>query len=293
MSWVRLDDQWADHPKFQKVGDTGQLMWVKALTYACRYRTKGNVPAEIVPKLTSIRNTKHVEGKLVSAGLWIPVDGGYRIHDFEKYQPISDEKRQQLAIARSKSGAKGAAARWQGDSKPDGNSDGNLPSDPQCGLPLGDDGNCHDGKMAPSPSPVDPNGSTPQTPQAGGSQLRLVDIAARGYAAGIRAITKRNWAFLDRPEDRKAIQEIIFMNAPGLKGDALEAKITAIASSYCQARYAKAEFEGGFRPSKCLEWLNAGGDVGSGTHRIVGSKRAERTAAVQEAGLAAADGDKR
>jgi hypothetical protein len=289
MSWVRLDDQWADHPKFTKVGDTGQLMWVKALTYACRYRTKGIVPTGAVAKLISIRNTRHVEDRLVKAGLWIPCDDGYRIHDFEKYQPISEEKRIQIAKARSKSGAKGAAARWQNDGNNDGNSDGNLPYDVPPGLPLDENGNCHDGKMAPSPSPVDPNGSTPQTPNPGGG-IRLVDLAARGYAAGIRAITKQNWGFPDRREERLAMVEIISLHAPGLKGDSLEAKMTAIASTYCTATLSRAQYEGGFRPSKCLEWLNAGGSLSSGVHRVAGARRAERSAVVQLADLDKAEG---
>jgi hypothetical protein len=242
-----------------------------------------------------MRNTRHVEDRLVKAGLWIPCEDGYKIHDFEKYQPISEEKRQQLATARSKSGAKGAASRWQNDGKRHGNSDGNLPHEVQSTLPLDTNGNCHDGKMAPSPSPVDPNGSTPQTPNPGGG-IRLVDLAARGYAAGIRAITKQNWGFPDRADERTAMVEIISLHAPGLKGDALEARMTAVASSYCQATRARAQFEGGFRPSKCLEWLNAGGDPASGTYRasgVVGAKRAERMAAVQLADMDKAESEDR
>lgn len=134
----------------------------------------------------------------------------------------------------------------------------------------------------------------PQTPKgAAGDYPGILAIAIRGYAAGIRAITKQNWAFPDKPDERRALTDIVLLKAQGNKGDSLEAKMTAVASSYCQANRDRGQFEGGFRPTKCLEWINSGADVVSGTHRIVGDRRAARTAAVQLADLARAEGDKR
>jgi hypothetical protein len=118
VSWVKLDDQWCDHPKFVSLPDLAQLLWVKALTYACRYRTKGLVPAGALAKMLSIRNTKQLEAKLVSAGLWIgDGQGGYTIHDFAKYQLVSDK----TSEARSAAGKKGAAVTWQKPPPEDGN----------------------------------------------------------------------------------------------------------------------------------------------------------------------------
>lgn len=94
MSWVRLDDQWHEHPKFTGLGDLGELMWVKALTYACRFRTGGFIPAGRIAKFTALRNTAQLEAKLVKAGLWIKVEDGYQIHDFDAYQPNADKRSQ-------------------------------------------------------------------------------------------------------------------------------------------------------------------------------------------------------
>ena len=87
----------------------------------------------------------------------------------------------------------------------------------------------------------------------------LLAQAGRGYAAGIRAVTKVAWTFPDKPDERRALVDLISLHAPGLRGEKLEAKLTALSSSYCEATKDRARFEGGFRPSKCLEWLNAGG----------------------------------
>ncbi len=184
MSWVRLDDQWHEHPKFTGLGDLGELMWVKALTYACRFRTGGFIPAGRIAKFTALRNTAQLEAKLVKAGLWIKVEDGYQIHDFDAYQPNADKTSQ----ARSLAGSKGAAKRWQGD------------------------GNCHDvanGKQvakdssyagtrahlpSPSPSPI-PNPTEPRAEagpaSAGTARLAVVGDGmspeAREIAAAIRA----------------------------------------------------------------------------------------------------------
>jgi hypothetical protein len=117
VTWVKLDDQWYDHPKFLNVGEQAQLLWVKGLTYACRHRLKGIIPAGAVGRLTKVRNTRQMVDQLVRAGLWTLVDGGYQIHDFDKYQFISDK----TSEARSVAGKLGAAKRWHVDEPPDGN----------------------------------------------------------------------------------------------------------------------------------------------------------------------------
>lgn len=99
MTWVKLDDQWADHPKFLKVGDFAQLMWVKGLTYSARYLLDGSLPDEMVGRLVSVRAWKLVAQKLVDAGLWEKVDGGYLIHDYQKYQPLREAVLAERALA--------------------------------------------------------------------------------------------------------------------------------------------------------------------------------------------------
>jgi len=86
----------------------------------------------------------------------------------------------------------------------------------------------------------------------------LLEIAGRGYAAGIRSVTRHQFAFDHRPEEVRAISSLCVMEAMGKKGEALETAMTVLAADYCRANREHAQFEGGFKPSKCVEWINGG-----------------------------------
>ncbi len=103
MTWVRLDDQWADHPKFLKVGDLGKLAWVVGLTYAARYLTDGHLPDEVIPRfLSSAKASLNACAKLVAAGLWERVEDGYTIHDYHEYQPLASSVKAQREATRQR-----------------------------------------------------------------------------------------------------------------------------------------------------------------------------------------------
>ena len=54
MTWVRLDDGFAQHPKLLSVGALGVAMQVAALCYCNRYLTDGFVPAAAVENLLNL-----------------------------------------------------------------------------------------------------------------------------------------------------------------------------------------------------------------------------------------------
>ena len=54
MSWVKLDDQFSDHPKLLKVGPLAGWLWVSSLAYSSRYLTDGFIPEEAVPRLINL-----------------------------------------------------------------------------------------------------------------------------------------------------------------------------------------------------------------------------------------------
>jgi hypothetical protein len=124
----------------------------------------------------------------------------------------------------------------------------------------------------------------PIAPQGGGGEISAnPELARRGYAAGVRAVTKTQWHFPDKPEERRALSDVVALYAPGLRGDMLEAKMTAIASNYAEATRERAQFEGGFKPSKCLEWFNAGAPgAKTSLRRTPASMASARTNKVQE-----------
>src|SRR3990167_6982329 len=98
MPWVRLDDQFPNHPKVVGVGPLGIALQVAGLCYSNRYLTDGLIPAAAVPTLIDFSELDEhafngrggvcwiAVGKLVSAGLWEEAPGGYTIHDYLTYQ---------------------------------------------------------------------------------------------------------------------------------------------------------------------------------------------------------------
>lgn len=114
MSWVKLDDNWDQHVKFSDVGDLGRILWVRALTYSCRVKSNGLVPRGRIREFVSVRNTKQLEAKLIAAGLWIPCEAGYMIHDFDKYQVVTTAEQKTAAEQARLSAIRSQAGRVGG-----------------------------------------------------------------------------------------------------------------------------------------------------------------------------------
>lgn len=134
MTWVRVDEEFARHPKVIEAGPLGMAMQVAALCYCNQYLTDGFVPEAVVPALINLdglgmriwkgemvgggedASWELVMEDVLNAGLWKKVTGGYRIHDYDKYQP---SKAQVLALreARKEAGRKGGKVSSRAKSK--------------------------------------------------------------------------------------------------------------------------------------------------------------------------------
>lgn len=129
MAWVRIDDQFADHPKVAQAGPLAMALHVAALCYCNRHLTDGFIPRAVVKRLLDFEGIAwhsshpdavmgsgmdvewgHVVGDLVDADMWAEVDGGYRIHDYLEYQPSRAEQEQRRE-QRREAGRKGGKAR--------------------------------------------------------------------------------------------------------------------------------------------------------------------------------------
>jgi hypothetical protein len=139
MSWVKLDDGFAEHPKVIAAGPLAGWVHVCGLCYCNRNLTDGYVPRNVARRLADFEHigleTGGVPGMvavgvdvdcemlveaLVEVGMWEEVEGGYLIHDYLDYNPSKDDvlaRREALSKARSEAGKKGALARWQTDGK--------------------------------------------------------------------------------------------------------------------------------------------------------------------------------
>ncbi len=132
MAWVRIDDQFASHPKVIQAGPLGMAMQVAALCYSNRYLTDGFIPRAVVPTLLNLEGLamrvwqgeligggqdatwQLVVQDLLAAGLWEEVEGGYQIHDYLDYQLSREEviaEREQKREAGRRGGLATAQAR--------------------------------------------------------------------------------------------------------------------------------------------------------------------------------------
>lgn len=142
MGWVRLSDDFYDHPKFTDVTPLSIALWAVGVAYCNRNLTDGHIPHSVANRLCDFDSLSYTVASgemfsigeddcaplavhdLVKVGLWhedghdcvdCPQPGRrrYYVHDYLVYQPSAAEIKVQKE-QRSKAGKKGASARWAG-----------------------------------------------------------------------------------------------------------------------------------------------------------------------------------
>lgn len=81
--YVKIDDSIDEHPKLLEVGPLAAWAYISSITYCNRNLTDGFVPAQ---KGAILAGSDQTSDKLVSAGLWEAVEGGYRVRDYLGHQ---------------------------------------------------------------------------------------------------------------------------------------------------------------------------------------------------------------
>lgn len=123
MGWVRLDDNFADHPKVIALSDSAFRTYIVSLCYSNRQLTDGYIPLAVYDRI----GKKGDGADLVDADLWEVVAGnvisedlitGYQIRSYDEYQPTRDkveEKREQAKerLRRYREAQKGNADETQ------------------------------------------------------------------------------------------------------------------------------------------------------------------------------------
>lgn len=107
MTWVKLDDQFADHPKIAGMGSLAPLagwLHVCALCYCARYLTDGFIPAGQVQRLASFEGTdvQELVAALIDVGLWERAERGYQVHDYLEYNPTRESVEAERQQARER-----------------------------------------------------------------------------------------------------------------------------------------------------------------------------------------------
>jgi hypothetical protein len=205
--WVRLDDGFYDHPKARAVGKDGRELYIAGLCRVAQILSDGFIPdhdlplvaakAEVRPKPTATR--------LVTAGLWEKVDGGWLVHDYHDYNPTAEaerEKRRKRAEAGRKGGLRSRPPAHNGQAAAEANASANAPPNAPpvaeaTAQPEGQPSAQATAEAKSNPVPVFPLGNT-----TGQQQQTAVDGRARGAAAAAVRLTpaERQRVFADAVE---------------------------------------------------------------------------------------------
>lgn len=191
MTWVRIDEAFARHPKVAQAGPLALAMHVAALCYCNQYLTDGFVPRAAVTTMLDFEGIAvdvdpddddtqcvgHRAGwwtatqALEDAGLWDNVSGGWRIHDYLDYQPSKAQviaeraQRQAAGKAGGQASAKARAQRKSKQNASDTPTDGQAESNP---VPVSVPGPLD------TPLPPASRGSSKLNPRANGTNPRAV-----------------------------------------------------------------------------------------------------------------------
>lgn len=102
MTWLKIDDAFADHPKIISLKDRAFRVHISALCYACRFPSEqGHIPSAALRQLGA---TPGIVRDLISSGVWEEMEDGIYIHDFTEYNPPPPAG---LAEKRSEAGRRG------------------------------------------------------------------------------------------------------------------------------------------------------------------------------------------
>lgn len=122
MAWFKVDDQLAFHSKTMLAGNEAMGLWVRAGSWSSAHFTDGFIPEHMALAMAPpMANSDLPSGaidlpsRLVEAGFWHKVEGGYQFHDWEDFQPdgkAEKQRQEDTRKARSEAGKKGAEARW-------------------------------------------------------------------------------------------------------------------------------------------------------------------------------------
>jgi hypothetical protein len=105
MSWVKLDDQFFRHPKVIEAGRDARELYVASLCYSAAALTNGFIQSAALRKIAmdaDIDEWDTAADRLVDAGLWEQVAGGWQVHDYLEYNPSADKVRAERSAARER-----------------------------------------------------------------------------------------------------------------------------------------------------------------------------------------------
>jgi len=101
MTWFKADDKLHGHIKARRAGVAAMGLWILAGSYCADNLTDGFVAAD-VPAIFAGKLGDELAAKLVTAGLWHAVEGGWQFHDWTEYQPTAKSVHAKRAAAKER-----------------------------------------------------------------------------------------------------------------------------------------------------------------------------------------------
>lgn len=98
VTWVKIDDAFAEHPKIAGLSDGAFRTHVSAMCYAARRDTDGVIPHGVLRLYGWGRDFD----ELVAARVWEEHPDGVAIHDFLEFNPSREQKEKDRAAARER-----------------------------------------------------------------------------------------------------------------------------------------------------------------------------------------------
>jgi hypothetical protein len=126
--WIRIDDNFVDHPKIIRAGPLAIVAQLRALCYCARHLTDGRFPASVAAQicadLAPITPLRMSEEKL-----WLQLKQSYRVHGYLEYQ-FSKQKIRELREKKRLAGQAGGLATAQANAAARARTSGTPPSHP-------------------------------------------------------------------------------------------------------------------------------------------------------------------
>ena len=101
MGWVRIDDNFSDHPKVIGLSDKAFRLFITGLCYSNRQLTDGLLPYQIVMAWVGDDPNKPSD-ELEDQNLWERVDKGFLIRSYTEYQPTREKVNEKRDRAKSR-----------------------------------------------------------------------------------------------------------------------------------------------------------------------------------------------
>jgi hypothetical protein len=103
MEWFKVYVRYPDDPAINRVGEAGEILFMRSLAYTADKDSDGFIPDWQIPKFGLPRIDARVKA-LVKHGLWTPVDGGWEVTNWRRLQAevYAIEKRRRADALRKK-----------------------------------------------------------------------------------------------------------------------------------------------------------------------------------------------